>query len=58
MVRQCSPYHSIGRDSKVYHVYSDCAVGNNIERDKRRPGTGGKRLCSTCKDIRAGRLTK
>jgi len=53
MARQCNPYHSIG--TKVYHVYSDCTVGNNIERDKRRSGTGGKKLCETCKEIRAGK---
>lgn len=53
MARPCNPYHSV--DSDVYHINSDCTVGNNIERDKKRQGTGGKRLCSVCKDIRAGK---
>jgi len=56
MARGCSPYHSVNGD--VYHIYSDCTVGNNIERDKRRSGTGGLRLCQRCRDIRAGKLTR
>jgi hypothetical protein len=56
MARQTSPYHSV--DGDVYHIYSDCTVGNNIERDKKRTGTGGKRLCSICKDIRDGKRTR
>ena len=53
MARRCNPYHSV--DSDVYHIYSDCTVGNNIERDKKKQGTGGKRLCAVCKEIRAGK---
>ena len=53
MVIKCDPYHSI--DGAVYHIFSDCAVGNNIERDKMKPGKSGRRLCSVCKDIRAGK---
>ena len=56
MAIKCSPYHSVDQD--VYHIYSDCTVGNNIERDKRREGTDGKRLCSVCKDIRDGKRTR
>jgi len=56
MARGCSPYHSVDRD--VYHIYSDCTVGNNIERDNRRSGTGGLALCQVCKDIRAGKRTR
>lgn len=56
MARKCSPYHSV--DSDVYHVYSDCTVRSNIERDKRRQGTGGKMLCDVCKDIRDGKHTR
>jgi len=52
MARKCSPYHS--KDSDVYHIYSDCSSGNNIEKDKKKSGTGGKRLCSICKDMSAG----
>ncbi len=53
MARKCSPYHSV--DSDVYHIYSDCSAGNNIERDKRKKGPGGKKLCSVCKAIRDGK---
>ncbi len=56
MARECSPYHSIGGD--VYHVYSDCTVGNNIEKDKWRSGTGNLPLCQVCKDIRSGYRTR
>ena len=53
MARESAPYHSI--DGEVYHIYSDCTVGNNIERDKMRSGKSGRRLCSVCKDIRDGK---
>lgn len=55
MAKLCNPYHSV--DSEVYHIYSDCTVGNNIERDKKSPGTC-KKLCKVCKDIRAGKRTR
>ncbi len=54
--KKCSPYHSV--DSDVYHIYSDCTVGDNIERDKRKPGTGNKRLCPVCRDIQSGKRTR
>jgi hypothetical protein len=53
MAKKCKPYHSVG--GKVAHTYSDCTAGNNIEKDKWRSGTGGKRLCSICRDIRDGK---
>lgn len=53
MATSSSPYHSI--DSDVYHIYIDCTVGNNIERDKKRLGSGGRKLCQVCKDIRDGK---
>ncbi len=53
MARSCNPYHS--KDSDVYHIFSDCTVGNNIERDKRKQGMGGNKLCAVCRDIRAGK---
>jgi len=53
MAESCAPYHSV--DSDVYHIYKDCTVGNNIEKDKWRKGTGGKRLCKVCQDIRTGK---
>jgi len=49
-------YHSI--DSGVYHIYQKCSSGNNIESDKKKSGTGGKRLCSVCADIKAGKRTR
>jgi hypothetical protein len=42
MANKCQPYHSV--DSDVYHIYSDCTVGNNIETDKRRIGEGKSAL--------------
>ena len=45
-------YHSV--KSPVYHLYKKCTVGNNIESDNLKNGTGGKRLCSTCAAIKAG----
>jgi len=56
MANECQPYHSVR--SYVYHIYSDCTVGNNIETDKRRDskGEGAKlRLCKNCEAIRQGR---
>lgn len=53
MAIKCSPYHSV--DGDVYHIYRDCTVGNNIEKNKKRSGMGGLKLCSVCKDIRAGK---
>jgi hypothetical protein len=51
------PYFSV--DSDVYHVCSNCAVGNNIETDKRRTGAYGRRkLCERCKDIIAGKIKR
>lgn len=53
MANKCQPYHSV--DSNVYHVFSDCTVGNNIEIDKRMAGKGGMRLCKICEGIKEGR---
>ena len=41
-----SPWHSVKED--VYHNNTKCTEGNNIERENRREGTGGKRLCQHC----------
>lgn len=56
MARLTSPYHSV--DGHVYHVYSDCSVGDNIERDKFRWGTGGRKLCDRCRRIRNGEVSR
>lgn len=42
------PWYSIKRD--VHHVCSNCNTGNNIEVENVRQGTGGKPLCTECKD--------
>jgi hypothetical protein len=44
-----SPWHTI-KKTAVYHNNTNCTKGNNIEKENRRPGTGGKgkRLCSEC----------
>ncbi len=47
-----SPWHSIKQF--VHHNNTDCNTGNNIERENRRSGTGGKPLCSECARL-AGR---
>ena len=41
-----SPWYSILSD--VYHNNTNCNTGNNIEKENRREGTGGRRLCSEC----------
>ncbi|EKD43835.1 MAG: hypothetical protein ACD_72C00100G0006 [uncultured bacterium] len=46
-----SPYHSIQPGIEVYHNSNQCTEGNNIERQNRRQGTGGKRLCDHCKRL-------
>ena len=43
MALKCEPYHPV--DSEVYHIYSDCSSGNNIEVDKKKDGKGGNRPC-------------
>ena len=44
-----SPWYSILSD--VYHNNTNCNTGNNIEKENRREGTGGRRLCSECDDL-------
>jgi len=56
MANKCEPYHSV--DSKVYHIYKDCSVGNNIEKDKLRPGKGKNRLCENCDKMKKGLRTR
>lgn len=43
-----SAFHSI--KGAVHHVCSRCTLGNNIERENKRSGTGGKPRCDQCKD--------
>ena len=43
-------YHSIKSDADIYHLCENCTIGNNIEPENRRSGTGGKTTCDECKD--------
>lgn len=43
-----SPWYSVKADAHVHHNNTLCNTGNNIERENRRDGTGGKPLCSEC----------
>jgi hypothetical protein len=45
-------FHS-KKNPGVYHVCSNCAEGNNIERENRVPGTGGLTLCEHCKRLKS-----
>ncbi|WP_168732791.1 hypothetical protein [Flavobacterium supellecticarium] len=42
-------FHSIHRD--VHHNNTSCTEGNNIEKENRREGTGGKPLCKHCERL-------
>ena len=44
-----SPWHSVKSD--VHHNNTNCNTGNNIERENRREGDGGKPLCEECKQL-------
>jgi hypothetical protein len=44
-----APFHSIKQD--VHHDNSSCTEGNNIERENRRAGTGGKPKCKHCQKL-------
>ena len=44
-----SPFHSVKQN--VHHNNSSCTEGNNIERENRREGTGGKPLCTRCSKL-------
>lgn len=47
-----SPFHSKKQD--VHHDNSECTEGNNIERENKESGTGGKPLCQHCKKLDGG----
>lgn len=44
------PFHS-SKNPGVYHVCSNCTEGNNIEKENKKPGTGGGVMCSRCSDL-------
>lgn len=35
----------------VYHNNTACHVGNNIEKENLKSGTGGHRLCKICANL-------
>ena len=44
-----APFHSVKPYAPhVYHNDSLCKTANNIERENRRGGTGGRPLCKEC----------
>ena len=43
-----SAYHST--KGTVHHTCSTCTLGNNIEKENRKDGTGGLPKCSECSD--------
>lgn len=45
-----NPFHS-KQNPGVYHVCSKCTEGNNIEAKYKTQGTGGGRICKTCKRL-------
>ncbi|HET9225080.1 MAG TPA: hypothetical protein VFR31_00315, partial [Thermoanaerobaculia bacterium] len=46
------PYHSSREGTKVYHIFSDCNEGNNIEKRYWRKGMGNKTLCESCEEMK------
>lgn len=44
-----SAFHSVKQN--VHHNNSSCTEGNNIEKENKREGTGGKPLCKHCADL-------
>jgi len=46
-----SPWYST--KGGVYHNNKECNTGNNIEKENRREGTGGKKLCKECQRLNA-----
>jgi hypothetical protein len=48
-----SPWHSVKPNTPlVHHNETQCKTGNNIERENRREGTGGRQLCKECSDYK------
>ncbi len=45
-----APFHS-KKNPGIYHVCTNCTEGNNIEKENKKSGTGGGRMCSRCKEL-------
>ena len=52
--KKVKPYYT-DEETKVYHIYKDCVLGNNIEKKNKQRGTGGHRSCKRCKGIQKRR---
>lgn len=51
-------YHTI-KPTNVHHLYNNCKVGNNIEKENRREGTGGyKKVCEYCERMKEAKSKK
>lgn len=37
---------------KVYHIYKECEIGKNIDREELIDGTAEKHLCSECQKLK------
>lgn len=50
---KASPWHSErhGVKGNCYHDDTRCTEGNNIEKQYRKPGTGGLPKCKHCKEL-------
>ncbi|VVT02913.1 hypothetical protein MARINON1_52464 [Marinobacter salarius] len=46
-----NPFHSKKPGTTVYHDNNKCTEGNNIEKENKVPGTGGKSRCDHCKRL-------
>lgn len=47
-----SPWHSKRpNDRNVYHDNTECNEGNNIEKENRVAGTGGRPRCEPCSKL-------
>ncbi|MEA2564371.1 MAG: hypothetical protein QOH06_5875 [Acidobacteriota bacterium] len=48
---ESAPYHSSRAGTKVYHIFSDCFLGNDIEKKYWTGGMGDKTLCDRCEEM-------
>jgi len=52
IMAKVAPFHSKkDSDRKVYHDNSSCTEGNNIEKENKASGTGGRPQCEHCKRL-------
>lgn len=46
-----APFHSKKPGATVYHDNTNCTEGNNIEKENKVSGTGGRPKCDHCKRL-------